>query len=82
MTFHFWSFVAGGAFVITFQWVTMIPFMRRHRIVKALLNRAKIYQKRAEKLSEAGQEEDALRAWQECRNLIAQVEELTGVNGK
>jgi hypothetical protein len=82
MNFHFWSFIAGGVFILTFQWVTMIPFYRRHKVVRALLDRAKMYQKRGEKLSDAGKEEEALAAWRECRSLLEQVEKLTGVNGK
>jgi hypothetical protein len=82
MNFHFWSFLAGVAFLLTFQWVSMIPFYRRHKVVRALLNRAKMYQQRAQKLSEDGKEEDAEVAWRECRSLLEQVEKLTGVNGK
>lgn len=82
MNFHFWSFMAGATFVLIFQWVSMIPFYRRHKVTRALLDRARMYQRRAEKLSQAGKEEDAGAAWQECRNLIAQVEKLNGWNHK
>lgn len=76
MIFHFYSFLAGAAFCLAYQWVCMIPFMRRHRVVRALLNRAKMYQQRGEKLSEEGKQEEAVIAWAECKLLLAQVDQI------
>lgn len=82
MTFHFWSFIAGVATLLTIQWISMIPFFRRHRVVTALLNRAKMYQLRGKAFSDVGDDVNAMEAWKECRNLLAQVEELNNWNKK
>lgn len=76
MTFHFWSFVAGGAAMLGIQWVLLIPYLRRHKVVMALLDRAKMYQQRALKLAEEGKDEEAVTAFKEYKNLVTQVQEL------
>ena len=82
MNFDAYSYILGAATLWFCQWISLIPFNRRHRVVMALLSRANMYRERAEKLSEAGKEEEALAAWQECNNLVAQVRELNGWDKK
>jgi hypothetical protein len=73
---YVWTFLAGMGFMVFSAWVTSIPYMRRHRVVMALLERAKMYQQRAKKLAEAGKEEEAMAAYREYSTAIAQAEEL------
>lgn len=70
---NFWSFVGGMLFVLTFQWVSTIPAMRKHRLKMALLARAKVYLHRA-KFCES--EQEALKYHSEIQELLNQVDKI------
>jgi hypothetical protein len=76
MSTYFWSFMAGAFTLVVLSWLIVIPSMRRHCVVMALLERAKMYQERAKRLIEEGKDEEAKTAYHECRILLTQVEEL------
>lgn len=76
MSTFLYGFLTGVVVHFALEWAVMIPFMRKHRVKLALLQRAKMYQQRCAALREAGKEEEALVAIQECKALLAQVEEL------
>lgn len=76
MNFDFWSFLAGAAVLLTIQHLSLIPWYRKHRVITALIQRAKMYQERAEKLAAANCWIDAEKSWKECRALLEQVKKL------
>lgn len=62
--------------MLMFQWLLFIPFARRHKVVRSLLDRARMYQQRVPILMEMGRFEEAERAREEVKELLKQVEEL------
>jgi hypothetical protein len=75
MISFFW-FIAGAISLWVFQWVSLIPFRRRHRVIDALIARAKAYQERGHKLRDAGHDELAKQAFDESLELCRQIREL------
>jgi hypothetical protein len=77
---YVYTFLAGMAFMMFLEWLVFLPYVRRHRVVMALLDRAKMYQQRAKKFAEAGNDEEAMAAYREYSTALAQAEELHNRN--
>lgn len=79
---NLWFFLMGAVGMLIFQYVLLLPFSRRHKVVMALLDRAKMYQQRAVKFAEEGKDEAAMAAFKEYKNLVTQAQELHERNKK
>lgn len=70
------GWISGVIALGLIQFLACRPIMRRHRVVMALLDRAKVYNERAKHHCQRGEVEAAAKCWVEAQSLIRQVEEI------